>query len=349
MFFGGGSCSAGTESGPDLTAKIDCFKRQANISSRSFLLGARRLATKVPPMKSAHANLSRLEIPGLATFEAGEGGLLRLAINSPLASAHIYLHGAHVTHFQPKVAAPVLFMSRQSYFAPGKPIRGGVPLIFPWFGPRAGYPDAPAHGFARTNEWTVESLTVDGDQVVTAVFQLLANDATRAAWPHDFALRFRVTVGRTLTMTLETENTGSTPFTFEDALHTYFVVSDVRQTATTGLENTDYLDKNDGMMRKTQGPEPIRITQETDRLYENTRTTCALDDVGMKRRITVEKSGSNTSVVWNPWIAKAAAMPDFGDDEWPAMLCIETVNAGVNAIELAPGQTHSTRAVIGVD
>ena len=300
-------------------------------------------------MKTARPNLSRFEIPGIATFETGEGGLLRLAIDSPLATAHIYLHGAHVTHFQPKAAAPVLFMSRQSFFAPGKPIRGGVPLIFPWFGPRAGHPEAPAHGFARTNEWSVESLTIDGEQVVTAVFQLGASDQTRAAWPHDFSLRFRVVVGRTLTMTLETENTGDAPFTFEDALHTYFTVRDVRETATTGLENTDYLDKTNGMQRQPQGPEPIRITQETDRLYEGTHTTCALDDVGLKRRITIEKSGSQTTVVWNPWIAKAAAMPDFGDDEWPAMLCIETANASANAITLAPGQTHATRAVICVD
>jgi len=299
-------------------------------------------------MKTAHADLSRFEIPGVATFEAGAGGLLRLAIDSPLAAAHIYLHGAHVTHFQPKGAAPVLFMSRQSYFAPGKPIRGGVPLIFPWFGPRAGHPEAPAHGFARTTEWCIESLAIDGDQVVTAVFQLGATDQTRAAWPHDFSLRFRVAVGHTLTMTLEVENTSDAPFTFEDALHTYFAVSDVRQTATTGLENTDYLDKTAGLQRTPQGTEPIRITQETDRLYENTHTTCAVDDTGLKRRITIEKSGSQTTVVWNPWIAKAAAMQDFGDDEWPAMLCLETANAGANAIPLAPSQTHSTRAVISV-
>jgi D-hexose-6-phosphate mutarotase len=239
-------------------------------------------------------------------------------------------------------------MSGSSHFAPGKPIRGGVPLIFPWFGPRAGHPDAPAHGFARTVEWQIESLSIDSDETVTAVFQLEASDQTRGAWPHDFRLRFRVAVGRTLTMTLEVENTGYAPFTFEDALHTYFAVSDVRETTTTGLENTEYLDKTDGMQRKQQGPEPIRITQETDRMYENTRTTCAFDDPGLQRRVVVEKSGSQTTVLWNPWIAKAAAMPDFGDDEWPRMLCIETANAGANAITLAPQATHTMRALISV-
>lgn len=297
-------------------------------------------------MKPEYAALHRFEIPGVAEFEEGAGGLARLAVRSPLAEAHIYLHGAHITHFQPKDAAPVLFMSSKSVFATGKPIRGGVPLIFPWFGPRAGHPESPAHGFARTSEWQVESLAIDDDNIVTLVLQLRSDERTRALWPHDFALRFRVEIARTLTMTLETGNTGAAPFTFENALHTYFIAGDVRETATTGLAGVEYLDKTDGMKRKTQDAEPIRITQETDRVYENTRSTCIVDDPKMKRRLTVEKSGSHTTVVWNPWIAKAAAMADFGDDEWPQMLCIETANASANTITLAPGQSHAMRAVI---
>ncbi len=299
-------------------------------------------------MKPVSADLRRLEIPGVAVFENGSGDLPRLAVRSSLAEAHIYLHGAHVSHFQPHGAAPVLFMSRESNFAEDRPIRGGVPVIFPWFGPRAGRPEAPAHGFARTAEWQVESLAIDGDDVVTAVLQLEATGATRELWPHDFTLRYRVAIGRTLTMTLEVDNTGAEPFAFENALHTYFVVGDVRETATTGLEGADYLDKTDGMQRKKQGQEPIRITQETDRIFENNRKTCAIDDTKGKRRVTVEKSGSQTTVVWNPWVAKAAALADFGDDEWPQMLCIETANAGANGITLDPGQSHVMRAVVSV-
>ncbi len=299
-------------------------------------------------MKPVTAALSRLEIPGVAVFENGCGDLVRLAIHSPLAEAHIYLHGAHVSHFQPSGGAPVLFMSEKSVFAPEKPIRGGVPVVFPWFGPRAGRPDVPLHGFARLAEWQVESLVVDSDETVTAVFCLGADADTRAQWPYDFALRYRVAVGRTLTLMLEVENTGADEFTFENALHTYFAVGEVQQTATTGLENAEYLDKADGLQRKKQPAEPIRITGETDRLFENTRKPCVLDDPSTKRRITVEKSGSNTTVVWNPWSKKAAAMPDLGDDEWPRMLCIETANAAANAITLAPGKTHAMRAVISV-
>jgi D-hexose-6-phosphate mutarotase len=298
-------------------------------------------------MKSASA-LRRLEIPGIATFEPSEGDLTRLSIRSSLAEAHIYLHGAHVTHFQPKGKAPVLFMSQRSLFAGDKPIRGGVPIIFPWFGPRANHPESPAHGFARTAEWQAESLSEDGDGVVTVTFELGADARTRALWPFDFKLTYRVAIGHTLTMTLEVENTSPDAITFEDALHTYFAVADVRQTSTSGLENAEYVDKTDNFQRKKQGPEPIRITSETDRIFESTRKTCVLDDPGAGRKITVEKSGSQTTVVWNPWIAKAAGMADFGDDEWSNMICIETANAGANTITLAPGKTHSTRAIVSV-
>ena len=147
-------------------------------------------------------------------------------------------------------------MSQKSLFAPDKAIRGGIPVIFPWFGPRAGHPEAPAHGFARTAEWEVESLAEDGDGVVTAVFHLTADDGTRALWPNDFDLRYRVAIGHTLTLTLEVENTSAAPFEFENALHTYFAVGDVGETSTSGLENADYLDKTDHLQRKNQGPEP---------------------------------------------------------------------------------------------
>ena len=292
--------------------------------------------------------LRAFEIPGLACFEPGAGGLTRLAISTPVAEAHIYLQGAHVTHYQPAGSAPVLFVSARSFFENGKPIRGGVPVCFPWFANRAGHPESPAHGFARTREWEVESLAVDGNQTVLAVLRLSADAATRAHWPHDFVLRHHIAIGAQLGMMLEVENVSREPFQFEEALHTYFAVDDVREVSVIGLGNSGYLDKTDAFRPKIQGPEALRFTGETDRTFEHTLATCVLHDPREGRRIVVEKSGSATTVVWNPWIAKAAAMPDFGDDEWPRMACIETANAGANAITLAPGERHSMRAVVSV-
>ena len=294
------------------------------------------------------ADFRHLEIPQLATFEDGPGGLVRLKVTSPLANAEIYLHGAHVTHWQPAGAGPVLFMSAASVYAAGKPIRGGIPVIFPWFGPRAGHPGSPAHGFARTSVWEVESLVSPDERSVSVVLQLISNEATRALWPHDFVLRLRIDIGAQLVTALEVENTSGETFQFEDALHTYLSVADVRAVGVTGLENTPYIDKTDGLLRKVQNETPIRITSETDRVYLPTQTTCTVHDPGLGRRLVVEKTGSETTVVWNPWIAKAKAMADFGDNEWPGMICVETANAAEDAVTLPPGGKHTMVARVGV-
>ena len=295
-------------------------------------------------MNRTAADFRRWEIPGIATFTDTPGGLVRVDLTPALCSAQVFLQGAHVAAFQPAGAQPVLFMSTRSHFENGKPIRGGVPVIFPWFGPCAGHPDAPAHGFVRTMPWEIESLTSDG-QSASLVLVVESNDTTRAQWPHDFTLRHRITAGAELSMTLEVTNRSAAPFSFEEALHTYFAISDINAVTATGFEGAEYLDKTDGAQRKMQDGAPIRITAETDRVYLNTHTACAIQDPGMSRTIVIEKSGSGTTVLWNPWIAKAARLTDLGD-VWPGMLCIETANAAENAITLAPDATHAMNATV---
>ena len=165
-----------------------------------------------------------------------------------------------------------------------------------------------------------------------------------------FAVRFTIEFGSVLRMTLATElATGvSTSHRFEDALHTYFSVSDVRNISITGLEQSRYIDKLDGAAEKPATGVAIEFIGETDRVYFDSDSECHLHDPGRKRTIAISTSGSQSTVVWNPWIAKSARMPDFGDHEWPEMVCIETANVGVNAVELAPKSIHSTTVVIRV-
>ncbi len=297
-------------------------------------------------MHKTASDLRPFEIAEGIAFEDTAGGLVLLNIDTPLVRAQVYLHGAHVARFAPAGAEPVLFLSRESHYAAGKAIRGGVPICFPWFGPRGGRPDFPMHGFARTLEWELESLRRDSDGVVALALKLVSSNETRALWPHDFLVRHRIAIGAELNMVLEVQNPSSEPFTFEAALHTYLAVSDIRAASVTGLENARYLDKPDGGKTKTLGPEPLRFDAETDRVFPDHRATCVLDDPGLRRKIIIEKCASDTTVVWNPWQAKAAAMADFGDDEWPRMLCIETANAGENAVTLEPGQQHWMQAIV---
>lgn len=274
------------------------------------------------------------------------GGLPSLLIHTQHSFAQLYAHGAHVSSWMPHPHEMILWMSDQSVYALDKPLRGGVPLIFPWFGPRADHPEAPSHGFARVHSWELQEVETADD--ITLRFRLASNPETSALWPHRFEAQFSVTVGVALTMQLQVTNTDASAWSFEAALHTYFAVGDVRQVQVTGLENTRYLDKTDAMREKTQHG-PISITSETDRVYLDTKATCTLHDPVLKRRIIVEKSGSDSTVVWNPWIEKAAKMPDFGDDEWSQMLCIETANVGDSAITLEAQQSHSMSARIAVE
>jgi len=291
----------------------------------------------------------RFAIAGVLKFEAGSGGLIRAAVGGPLAEGHVYLHGAHVTHHRPAGQRALLFLSARSRFAAGQAIRGGVPVIFPWFGPRAGHPEAPDHGFARTREWAVESVTSAKDGAVAVTLALEADDATRPTWPHEFRIRHRVVFGERLEMTLEVENRSSHPFDFEEARHTYLLVGDVGQVTITGLGGGVYIDKTEGMRRKTLAAHPLRLNGTTDRVFLDTRATCTVIDPVLARRIVVEKTGSTTTVVWNPWLEKASTMADLGNEQWRSMLCVEAANAADNAVHLAGGERHAMRVVIGTE
>ena len=255
----------------------------------------------------------------------------RVIISTPEAEAEIYLQGAHIAQWTPRGHRPVLFMSSRSMFAPGKAIRGGVPVIFPWFGPRSDGQPGPAHGFARTLPWT---------QQAEGIFELIHEG---------YRLRFTVTVGASLQMELEVRNDSGKAVVFEEALHTYLSVADIRSVELDGLQGTTFIDKTDGMKRMVQPAEPIRIAKETDQVHLNTQSTCVVTDPVWNRRIVIEKTGSDSTVVWNPWIEKTAKMADMAPDEWRNMICVETANAADNAVSLEPGATHKLTAEIFID
>jgi D-hexose-6-phosphate mutarotase len=283
--------------------------------------------------------------------EPGSGGLDRLVIEAAEGTAHVYLHGAHVTHFQPRGQRPVLFLSRESLFSggmPGKAIRGGVPLCFPWFGAKAGDAAAPAHGFARLLAWEVDDVTRDDRGRVRASLRLGANEYTRRLFPHDFTAILAVTVGVSLTLELTVRNAGLAPMVIEEALHTYLAVGDVRRVSIRGLEDAPYIDKTEGFARKPAEASPLTIARATDRVYPGARGDVAIEDPEWARRIVVSKAGSATTVVWNPWLENAKAMADFGDNEWTEMACVETANVMQDAVTIASGEQHAMSAMIEV-
>ena len=283
-------------------------------------------------------------LPGTLQFVDVAPGLPVAEISTPLASARIALQGGQVLNWQPADHRPVLWVSKAAVFESGKPVRGGVPVCWPWFG---AVPGKTMHGFARTRMWQVRSSGLgDAGQVVLRLG--LSDDAdTRALWDHAFDLELVVTVGAQLTLALTTRNTGTTPFEITQALHTYFCTGDIAQTRVQGLDDCSYLDKVQGMARCQQSG-AVTFQGETDRVYIDTTADCLIEDPAWGRTLRVAKAGSASTVVWNPWSDKEKTMADMATGDYQQMLCVETCNAGPDAVTLAAGQAHALVATLSV-
>lgn len=276
-------------------------------------------------------------------FDAGPGGLTVARIANDHASATIALQGAHVLAWQPRGEEPVIWLSPDAKFAPGRSVRGGVPICWPWFGAHATESSFPAHGFARTIPWAVASTERRPDGSTRIAFRLEPSDATRAQWPHATPVETVVTVGQALEIALVTRNAGTSAVTIGEALHTYFAISDIRQVSVTGLDGRAYLDKVKNFARERQSG-PLRFTRETDRIYLDTDKECAIEDPGLRRRIRISATGSRSTVVWNPWVEKAEKMGDFGKDGWTRMVCVETANAADDVVTIPAGGEYRLAA-----
>ena len=291
------------------------------------------------------ADLSRADalnrqfgISGLAQVIPGMGGLPKLEVTTKAASAEIYLHGAHVSSWQPAGAEEVIFLSRRSHWEDGHAIRGGIPVCFPWFRAKADDPTAPAHGFVRTREWRLDSVIAKDDGSVIAVLSTESDTSTRRWWPHEFRLALRIRISTTLGLELTATNTGSGPFSFEEALHTYFRVGHAESVRVRGLNGVSYLDNVDQNREKTQFGDLV-LNGTTDNAYLNTQSAAELVDPVLCRTLRTEKGNSRTTVVWNPWQQGAASLSDFGEDEWQQMTCVEASNILTSAIWLGPGKS----------
>ena len=265
-------------------------------------------------------------------------------MSTPTTSGEVYLYGAHTSAWTPAGEDPVIWMSKASAFAAGEPIRGGIPICFPWFGPGRDSTMSPVHGFARLAHWSLVGAE-DGDGAATLTFRLTDSDVAGLPsvqfWPHPFELTYSMTFGAELAIDLAVRNTGEEAYSFEEALHTYFAVKDIAGVTIEGLDGLQFLDRAPNAPTE---PAPqvgvVTFTDETDRVHSSVGASAIVDPAG-RGVITVAKDRSANTVVWNPWSAKAAAMPDFGDDEWTDMVCVETANVLHHAVTLGAGDLHT--------
>jgi glucose-6-phosphate 1-epimerase len=285
--------------------------------------------------------------PGELEFLVGDHGALVASVTNAQGSATIAIQGAQVLTWAPAGDEPVVWLSPDARFKPGKSLRGGIPVCWPWFGPHPEDPSKPAHGFARNLDWTLsEAATVP--EGMRLVLRLVPGEAELALWPHQAELSLALTIGERLRLDLTTVNTGAEPLTITQALHTYFEVEDIAEVEVEGLEGCEYIDKTAADARLRQEG-PILIEREFNRIYLGCPGDAVIRDRALERAIRVSKTGSTSYVVWNPWAETGAAFGDMGEDGYRRMLCVETTNAASDVVTVAPGERFTLTTEYSVE
>ena len=300
------------------------------------------LTTDPITIESLNASFSLTAADNSLIFKNGKGDITVIEVKNRQASATISLPGAQLLSWIPAGEEKVIWLSEDAHFAAGKSVRGGVPVCWPWFGAHESNTDFPAHGFARTTLWQVLSTQDLADGATRIAFTMMPSADNVDMWPAETRVKLQLTIGKKLEMELVTDNDGTQPITISQALHTYFNVAEVSELVLHGLEDTDYLDKVDNFQRKHQQG-AITINQEVDRIYLDTASDCVIEDKRLKRKINITKSGSHTTVVWNPWQESAEKMGDLGEQGYKRMLCVESANVADDAVVIPSGESHTLR------
>lgn len=269
----------------------------------------------------------RFGAAGRIAFREGPGDGAIAALVAPKAVCEVALHGGQVLSYRPLGHRDALYLSPLADFAPGKAIRGGIPVCWPWFGaaPEGMPPGTASHGFARRALWhPVESEYSANETALT--LELTHEDATDSAWPFPYQLKLTITLGDCLTLDLQTRNLGDKPFTCGEALHAYLRVADARRATLHGI-----------------GPAPIAFSDDhgIDTVFPQGDIVAALTDPVLERTVAVAADDASAVVVWHPPLAH-----DFADLplEGPRhFVCVEPANPHHTGgqFTVAPGQAHT--------
>lgn len=257
------------------------------------------------------------------------------------SSVLVALLGAQVLSWRAR-GDEVLWCGGKAEYTPGKPVRGGVPIVFPWFNDHPTDKQLPAHGFARNLAWRLAAEQCH-DGVV-----LEANDdaGTRAMWPHAFRLQLAIALTADLQLALSIQNTGATAFRCEEALHTYFAAGDVRTASVHGLEGVPHSETASAPEGAWHTAAPLRFRAETDRIFDGTPDRLELKAPALGRTVVLQAKNARSAIVWNPWIAKTAKLSQMAPDDWQRFCCIESANVRRHALDLAPGASHTLSLVL---
>jgi glucose-6-phosphate 1-epimerase len=269
-----------------------------------------------------------------------QDNIMMIEVKNGLASALITTHGGSVLNFKPSDQPEVLWVSPTSIYNGQKPVRGGVPICWPWFGANATNPAAPAHGFVRNAVWQLEHVANMPTGVTEVVLGFDSSEETLALWPHYFHAELKIEVGEKLALSLTTYNLNDHDIEITEAFHTYFAVADARDLVIAGLDGATHLDKLTHKPAEVQAGNLV-LKPPMDSVYLNHTADTVIEDVGNQRAIVIEKQGAQSAVVWNPGPETVKGFGDIPDDLWPAFVCVEAGNIADNAVVIGANEKHT--------
>lgn len=251
-------------------------------------------------------------------------------IKTKAAEAKLALWGATLLSFRPQNEThDVLWLGARNKFDGEHAIRGGVPISWPRFAEEELNNHLPRHGFARVSEWRVVALSADENK---AEMELILSSQPQ----YNLAVTAKLTlkIGEVLEYYLETTNNSDTPFEFSEALHAYFNISSLANVTIKGLKGQKYknsLTGNSGALT-----DDINIAAEFDSIFLRHAGAVEIEDRGFNRVISIEKIGSQTTVVWNPY----KDLAEMAENQHKTFVCVEPSNVGDYHVKLAPHTTH---------
>lgn len=271
------------------------------------------------------------------------GGREALRLFTEDSEVLVSLLGAQVLTWR-KAGHDVLWTASNAEHAPGKPVRGGIPIVFPWFGDHPTDPTLPAHGFARNLAFCVAATTPDP----SLTLELTDTEASLAMWPHSFRLQFVIELCDHLRIEWKIQNTGTEPFECEEALHSYYTVGSVHSAEVRGLLGVAYTEHAAAPEPGWDNHQPLRFRAETDRIFQGVPSQIAIDAPEVARTIRLATEQADSAIVWNPWPAKTARLSQMAADDWERFVCVESANVREGAVRLAPGDSHDMSLTISL-
>ena len=280
-------------------------------------------------------------VSGKVKFSLGKGNLPKICIFTKKSSAEIYLHGAHLTSFK-TLGRELIWLSPNAEFQNDKAIRGGVPICWPWFGKHPQNSTLPQHGFARLSNFEVSQAFEDELENIVIVLSLESGNKPLSMFPYQFRLEIKFVIGENLEVSLTTMNQGNESFRITEAIHTYFQVTDIRQTAVNGLDKVSYFDQLEQTSYTHAGN--LFFIEETDNIFSSPEQPLQILEAG-ENIASINQHGANSTIIWNPWIDKSRQMRDFPNQGYLNMLCIEAANTDEGVL-IQPGKQHTITQII---